>query len=78
MIYKINNNYYIKIYQNRYNEVVFKNIKGNICLVPTDKVLESISGMNAKECNVEDEKKKFIKEQNDMGEKKPISHTKKY
>lgn len=57
MLYKLNDKYYIKVYENRYAEVVFKEIDGEINLVPTENSIEPTSKFV--ECDITKEKEMF-------------------
>lgn len=57
MLYKLNDKYYIKVYENRYAEVVFKEINGEINLVPTENSIEPTSKFV--ECDIKKEKEMF-------------------
>ena len=57
MLYKLNDKYYVKVYENRYAEVVFKEINGEINLVPTENSIEPTSKFV--ECDIKKEKEMF-------------------
>lgn len=57
MLYKLNDRYYVKVYENRYSEVVFKEIDGEINLVPTENSIEPTSKFV--ECDITKEKEMF-------------------
>ena len=57
MLYKLNDKYYVKVYENRYSEVVFKEIDGEINLVPTENSIEPTSKFV--ECDIAKEKEMF-------------------
>lgn len=57
MLYKLNDKYYVKVYENRYSEVVFKEIDGEINLVPTENSIEPTSKFV--ECDITKEKEMF-------------------
>ena len=57
MLYKLNDKYYVKVYENRYAEVVFKEIDGEINLVPTENSIEPTSKFV--ECDITKEKEMF-------------------
>ena len=57
MLYKLNDKYYVKVYENRYSEVVFKEIDGEINLVPTENSIEPTSKFV--ECDIIKEKEMF-------------------
>ena len=75
MLYKLNDKYYIKVYENRYAEVVFKEINGEINLVPTENSIEPTSKFV--ECDIKKEKEMFKNKSKNAFENKS-SRYKKY
>lgn len=74
MLYKLNDKYYIKVYENRYAEVVFKEINGEINLVPTENSIEPTSKFV--ECDIKKEKEMFKNKSKNAFENKSSKYKK--
>lgn len=74
MLYKLNDKYYVKVYENRYAEVVFKKINGEINLVPTENSIEPTSKFV--ECDIKKEKEMFKNKSKNAFENKSSKYKK--
>lgn len=56
MLYKLLGKYYVKVYDNKYAEVVFKEVNGELNLVPTENSIEPTPTTKFVECDIKLEK----------------------